>query len=259
VSTGGRAARREQLDALDRRGLRLLRPGQVVLAASLFALLLALVSTSWISVSAHDAELEGLFSEEADGTAMTFAQRESFGVVLEIDDWTRGDATARDVQIARALLGQRLQVVTASGLTTFELTEAPYQRALEAVDEVVRELEDVPVAERPAVRSALDPVLDEFETRSRELSAIFQRLTRERATEAIGNRTAVEQLQAGLSAVLVVLGLTLAVWLSADLRASYRLASLRLRAETRRLSAARRSLDLRESLQELGRAITDCP
>lgn len=242
---------------VERGRLLSLRPGQVALSFGVLAMLVALLATSWVSVEAHDNELQGLFSEEADGTAMTFAQRESFGVVLEIDDWSRGDASAREVQIARALLGQRLQVVTASGRSTYDLTDAPYRAALERVDDAIRALDDTPLDERIATRGELDPVLDEFETRSRELSAIFQELTRERAVAAIESRAIVEQLQGILAAVIVIAGVALAGWLAADLRVAYRRASVRLLAETRRLKSARRRLEFREQLQERARAWTD--
>lgn len=248
-----RSPSRARLDALERRGLRMLRPGQILLALGLVGLLSVLIATSFVSVSAHDRELDGLFSEEADGTAMTFVQRESFGVVLELDQWTHGAATARDVQIARALLGQRLQVVTNSGSSTYDLAEEPYQEALAALDEVIRGLDEVPDDERAAARLAMEPVTGAFESEARELSAIFQRITRDSAVQAIETRAAVEQLQAGVATLIVLLGVGLAVWLAADLRATYRLASLRLRAETRRLAAARRSLEFREQLQALGR------
>lgn len=249
-----RATRR---DDIERGRLLSLRPGQVALAFGVLGLLVALLSTSWISVNAHEKEFQGLFSEEGDGTAMTFAQRESFGVVIEIDDWARGDATARDVQIARALLGQRLQVVTASGTTTFALTDAPYRAALDELDDAIRALDDLPVDERASMRRAIEPVVDAFESRSRELSAIFQQITRDEAAAAIEARTTVEQVQGILAALIVLAGVGLAGWLAADLRVAYRRASVRLLAETRRLRSARRRLEFREHLQERARAWTD--
>ncbi len=234
-----------------------LRLGQIVLAVSVLSVITALLVTSFLSVSAHDNELQGLFSEEADGTAMTFVQRESFGVILELDDWARDEATARDVQIARALLGQRLQVVTASGATTFELTDELYRESLVRIDELVRAIDDRPVAERVALRVELDGVVDSFESRTRELSTIFQEITRTRAAEAIERRAAVEQVQGLLSLVVVIMGVGLAGWLAVDLRIAYARASQRLTLETRRLEAARRSLDFRHELQVLARSWSD--
>lgn len=234
-----------------------LRLGQIALAVSVLSVITALLVTSFLSVSARDNELQGLFSEEADGTAMTFVQRESFGVILELDDWARNDSSARDVQIARALLGQRLQVVTASGATTFELTDELYRESLARMDEVVRAIDDRPVAERVALRVELDGVVDSFESRTRELSTIFQEITRARAAEAIERRAALEQVQGWLSLVVVIMGVGLAGWLAVDLRVAYARASQRLTLETRRLEAARRSLDFRHELQVLARSWSD--
>lgn len=254
MTRGARATRR---DDIERGRLLSLRPAQIGLAFGVLGLLVALLSTSWVSVNAHDKEIQGLFSEEGDGTAMTFAQRESFGVVIAIDDWARGGAAAREVQIARALLGQRLQVVTASGATTFELTDAPYRAALAEVDDAIRALEDLPTDERASIRREIEPMLDDFESRSRELSAIFQQITREQASAAIEARTTVEQVQGILAALIVLTGVGLAGWLAADLRVAYRRASVRLLAETHRLRSARRRLEFREQLQERARAWTD--
>ncbi len=234
-----------------------LRPGQVVLAMGVLGIIIALLLSSVISVTAHDNELQGLFSEEGDGTAMTFAQRESFGVVLELDDWARGESTARDVQIARALLGQRLQVVTASGVTTFDLTDEPYRRSLTEIDEVIRSLDDANLADRVAQRIAVDDLVDGFESRTRELSAVFKQITRDRAAAAISARADVEQVQGWLSLLVVIMGIGLAGWLAVDLRVAYARASQRLALETHRLEAARRSLEFRRALEELSHRWSD--
>lgn len=234
-----------------------LRPGQIVLAVGVLGVISSILVSSFLLLNAKDRELQGLFSEEGDGTAMTFVQRESFGVVLALDDWARGEAIARDVQIARALLGQRLQVVTASGATTFELTDEIYRASLESIDAVVREIDDRPLAERVALRVGRDGAVDEFVSGTRELSAVFQRITRARAAEAIEARAAVEQLQGGLSLLVVIMGVALAGWLAADLRIGYARASERLALESQRLDAARRSLELRRRLEELSHSWSD--
>jgi len=233
-------------------GIRLLglKRRQYGLLAVLMAAVVALFLTSVISVAAHDDELQGLYSEEADGTAMTFVQRESFGLIIELDRWSRGDATARDVQIARALLGQRLQVRTASEVTTYELTDEPFRASLAAMDDLVRSLDDVPVEQRVDQRRAADDVVDAFEVRTRELSTVFQEITRARAAEAINRRAITEQTQALLAGIIILLGVGLAGWIASDIRSTYREATERLRVETARLDQARRRLELRQRLAD---------
>lgn len=241
-SGGGEMVRGSRLLGLKRR--------QYGLLAVLMAAVISLLLTSVISVAAHDDELQGLYSEEADGTAMTFVQRESFGLIIELDRWSLGDATARDVQIARALLGQRLQVRTASDVTTYELTDEPYRMSLSAMDALVRSLDDGTPEQRIAVRRSADTVIGEFEMRTNELSTVFQEITRTRAAEAINRRALVEQTQALLAGLIILLGAGLAGWITADLRSTYREASDRLRAETARLDQARRRLELRQRLAD---------
>ncbi len=234
-----------------------LRRRQYALLAVLLAAVVSLFLTSVVSVAAHDDELQGLYSEEADGTAMTFVQRESFGLIIELDRWAFGKVTARDVQIARALLGQRLQVRTASDATTYELTDDPYRESLAAIDDIVRNLVDGTPAERTAQRIAFDATLDAFEIRTRELSTVFQEITRDRAAGAINRRAVTEQTQAILAGVIIVLGALLAGWIATDLRSTYRQATERLRAETQRLDHARRRLEFRQRLADRAHAWSD--
>lgn len=238
-------------------GLFKLRGAQWALIVALLSAVGALFVTSVLSVAAHDYELDGIFSEEGDGTAMTFVQRESFGVIFELDSWARDDSSARDVQVARALLGQRLQVVTVSGVTTYELTGESYRASLNEVDRAIRALENLPREERVIVRGEIDALVQNFATQTRELSAIFQQITRDRAVEAVEQRAVFEQLQAMLAGLIVAMGVVLAGWLAADLRQTYRHATRRLLAESRRLESARRRLAFRQQLDLMARSWSD--
>ncbi len=234
------------------RGSRLfgLKRRQYMLVAVLMVAVVSMLLTSVMAVAADDDELQGLYSEEADGTAMKFVQRESYGLIIELDRWARGDSTARDVQIARALLGQRLQVRTASDATTYELTDEPYRASLELLDTVVRSLDDREVAERVDQRRAADTVVDEFEARTSALSTVYQEITRTRAVEAINRRAIADLTQALFAGIIILVGTGLAGWIAADLRSTYRETSDRLRAETALLDLARRRLDLRQRLAD---------
>jgi hypothetical protein len=99
-------------------------------------------------------------------------QRESFNLVFTIAEWGRGAASARDVQIARALLGQRLSVVTRGGNSTFENAGPRYGEALRDLDGFILQLGSF---EEPG--RALDearPILQSFLTETRALSETFQ-------------------------------------------------------------------------------------
>lgn len=231
-----------------------LRAGQWALIVAIFATLGALIMSSLLSVAAHDAELDGLFNQEGDGTAMNFVQRESFGVVLELDAWARGESTAREVQISRALLGQRLQVVTVSGDATYSLTGLDYRGSLDDLDTAIRSLVDDPIDERSGQRVAMNDAVNEFTSSTRELSAIYQTLTRDRATAAINSRALFEQLQAVIAIIAVALGIVLALWLAVGLRRAYREASEGLHAQTQGLVRASRRLAFHHELQRHARS-----
>ena len=104
--------------------------GHAILAIISLGSLIWLAVFSVSALQAHEVDKRAVFSQESDAAAMTFAQRESFNVLLAIHEWAIQERSAREVQITRALLGQRLQVQTQSGATTYDLTEPSYQTAL---------------------------------------------------------------------------------------------------------------------------------
>ena len=234
--------------------LSVLRREHVALGVIVLAIILGLIVGSFNALRGQEAERRNVLSQEGDGTAMTFVQRESFGVVLALESWARGSATARDVQVARAVLGQRLSVVTASGMRTFELTGERYVASLSNIDEVVRGLPEGDPSARGAYRDDVSATVETFTSETRALSAIFEAIIAEQATQAISQRANADLSQGVFSLLALVLGATLGAWILNDINRSYREASSRLIDETARLEQARHRLDFRRDLDEAARS-----
>lgn len=234
----------------------MLRPrvGQIILTATLFLTVATIVISSIVAAQAHEAERNTVFAEEADGTAMTFVQRESFGVLIALDSWARGTSTAREVQIARAVLGQRLGVITNTGTATFDLAGPDYQASLAVIDGYLLELGDVPDELRESHRSEIQPVVATFSTEVRELSATFQDISRRQIQSVLDDRVVAELWQSGLSAFALSLGLTLFVWLGIDINRGYRRSARELAAQAATLERTRQRLILLQRIDARSRS-----
>lgn len=229
------------------------RGGQIALGVVLVGIILTVVGTAFLQVRTNEVERQSVFAEEADGTALTFVQRESFGLVIVIDAWTRGEVTGRDVQVARAVLGQRLGVVTRSGSTTFDLTGAEYQAALAALDEDLLEITDVPDDQRAQARVEMAPLIDDFSSSTRDLSQVFQDFLRLQTQDALDSRLQVQLVQGILSIVALVMGMGLFGWIAYDINRGFRASANTLAARTERLERTRERLILLQRIDEQGR------
>jgi signal transduction histidine kinase len=108
--------------------------GQKVLAAIVFisfvALSLSILSTNKASVN----EASSLTKAEAPAASIIFTQRETFVYAVRLSQWLNQQVPRRDVQIARSLLAQRLQVVNSDGTTIGQVAPPGYLTALAETD-----------------------------------------------------------------------------------------------------------------------------
>lgn len=229
------------------------RVGQIVLAGLLVVIITLLVVWSFLATRAHEVERATVFAEEADSTAMTFVQRESFNTLLLLERWSTGDVSAREVQIARANLGQRLGVRVNSGRTTGEIVQDEYRTALAALDPHLLRISEITDDERAQFRREISGEVDQFAAQTRELSKVFQALIREQVTSVLEERALAERWQALLLGVVLFVGSALALWFMRDINTFYRRSKENLIAERDELERVRRRVT---SLQLIGQAAT---
>lgn len=227
--------------------------GQWVLAGILVVSIGLLVLSSVAAWQARASERKQIMSEESDAGAQIFVQRESFNTLLSIQDWALGVVQPRDVQIARALLGQRLTVITSSGQTTWDQTTATYQAALPKLDQIIRSLSNVSDAKRDAFIHSRQKFLNDFRNLVIRLNIRFQQLSRSQILEVSEARAQSELQQSILLAIILVLGGGLSFWVSRDIRRAYLITRKRLHEERDRLEGTRRRLVLMRRLESLSR------
>ena len=234
----------------DSKGILRPRWGQVTLAGLLLACILVLVDVSVSSLQAHNVERQQIMSEESDASAMIFVQRESFNTLIAMRDWADGVNSARDVQIARALLGQRLEVVTSSGKKTYDLTSQGFQEKLAKIDSIIRGMSSVPDSGREAYLVQFNGNLSDFRSAVIALNGEFNRLSRAQILEVTDARAQSELLQAGVLVLILFLGLALSSWLAYDIITNYRKTSNDLAAQRDDLDVAERRLKLLHELEQ---------
>lgn len=231
------------------------RVGHVLLAAITAIMLVSLSIWSWVSVQAQGNERQHIFSTESDSSAMTFVQRESFSLLLKIEQWVDHQVSGRDVQIARALLGQRLSVRTQSGSTTFEITSPEYRQALSNIDPFLTRLPTITEDAHLQQRIIASPFLEEFSRQTRDLSDTFQELTRKQLQSAVTERANAELIHSIILALILMTGGTLAVWITFDIVRGFRRASELIRHRQHNLDVAHQRLLLVQTMDERSREL----
>ena len=92
--------------------------GQLILAGCSALLLIALTITTFTATRTAFKEASVLGEAEAPAASLIITQRESLVYAARVGEWIGGTIPRRDVQISRALLAQRLNVVDYSGSST---------------------------------------------------------------------------------------------------------------------------------------------
>jgi len=128
----------ERRQALARNVLRFrVSGGQKVLAfiafLSFLALSFSIISTNKSSI----AESRSLTSATAPAASIIYTQRETLVYTIRLTQWLDQQITRREVQIARALLAQRLAVVNTDGKSVGQSAPSGYLQALHLTDSIV--------------------------------------------------------------------------------------------------------------------------
>lgn len=211
---------------------------RLLLAVALALALMGQVVLSTDVVTPEQFDRQRLLSEESDANSVMAVQRESFNVALALSDWGQGLTTARDVQIARALLGKRLSVVTQSGVTTLSNAGPAYRDALGALDVILLRLGGTAEEDRTDLLREAEPRVAVFLTETRALSETFSQLGRQQIETILANRARRQAMQRWLQlGTILLLGL-LSISIVIALGRGYRRMSDRLATQRRESEAA---------------------
>jgi len=203
--------------------LRLNR-GQWTLAVVLLLLIVALVANNYAVTAAQQRYSESYARTETAGNNTFYTLGETLTYVNATQLYLLGAATRRDVQVKRALLAQRLAVVSESGTTAGESTSPEYRTSLDELDDVFRQVPAgiLPADQRDRWAAIVLPRAEALWAASRRLADSTT------ASLATDSRMSTEALLRGrliqlalLIATLVVGGLLLG-WVAVNVSREYR-------------------------------------
>jgi diguanylate cyclase (GGDEF)-like protein len=216
------------------------RPKIGQLGLLLFALM-GIVLFGYFSIASQAAQDQirtDLYAQETDSTALSFTQREAFNLAFVLAEWGSDGRSSRDVQIARALLGQRLGVVISDGVQTASVVPEAFMASLEELDQIILSLQDLPVNERVEILRAADPKINSFLSQTRLLSEAFQESSRSAIEDAI-DANDLAQLQLIITFILVAVALLGAfTWIAIDIDRGYRRVKRKIQVQQEELSQA---------------------
>lgn len=182
--------------------------GQYLLAAAAIIALVALGISSVIESRDAGNRTQLLSNAESPAASIIFTQRETLVYSTRLALWSNGGTTRRDVQIARALLAQRLAVVDTSGKNMGSRANAAYWRALKKADEIVAAapMGILPEKFHSKINSQLLPVIDAIVEEARNLVVSYQQSVDQEmrvANAAIARR---DSLNLGLLYLFIICG-----------------------------------------------------
>ena len=234
-----------------------LRPrlGQYILAALVIGLIAGLAITGARQAATVQTRTDALAGSEATRTNIVYTMRESLALSISVERYLGGEASRRDVQVARALLGQRLGVLGADGVSAGDATPATYRDALFALD---RTLAEIPSGTLSAVNQqmwsqAVDPPVEAFVRESRQLGDLESVTFRSEARAAAEQQIATAVRESVLLVSALLAALALAVWVFLDVRRYFRRVDSAITTERSGLEEARAALE-RRTVFERGQA-----
>ena len=184
--------------------------GQQILAIvsilSFLVLSLSIVLTNRSSI----AESKSLTSAEAPAASIIFTQRETLVYTVRLAQWLDQQIPRRDVQIARALLAQRLAVINTDGKSIGEEAPSGYLQAIFVIDSVVDKTTSgiLTNTERSHLLPVLNPEIETLIAQARLLVTSYQLAVDNQLTASA------KASRAGdfLTLLFLILFMTLSVW-----------------------------------------------
>ena len=250
--------------------------GQLILAGCSAILLIALTISTFTATRTAFKEASVLGEAEAPAASLIITQRESLVYAARVGEWIGGTIPRRDVQISRALLAQRLNVVDYSGSSTGKRAKPTFISSLKSLDQIVDNAPSGLLGEtsQHKVFLLVKPLLDQFISDARDLVVQYQQAIDIQLNLVAKNRSQSSQRNLFLVYGLVASTGILLTWFGATLLRQNRrareqiildtqilenterkLESLDLALERKRL-ADKADLDSRESMRNAARAIS---
>ncbi len=215
--------------------------GVQILCAVVFLFgMLGLVGNSIVSAANDQEAAERVAESDTAAGNAVYTQRESLVLANRVNEWLLGEASRRDVQLQRALLQRRLDVLDPLGQSGLTIAGEEYQQALAEFDRVLAGIPPGVLApdQRAAQVTAIGAPLGAFEREASQLGSVYQSLVDENLREKFHDH-GTDQQRGVLFLVISALSLVaLLVVTSRQIRSRYGAARERIRADRAALDRA---------------------
>ena len=208
-------------------------------------------SWSVYSSQPHQVEKLSILSEANDAASLAYSQRESFNTAIALEEWSHGEITLRDVQIVRALLGQRLQVRLGNGNLTYDQLTPRYRSSLQVLDTIISGNSKLTNQERIKLYEQSQGAYEAFLSETRRMSSKLARLSLSQTNDAVQKRANAEFWQAVITLVTALFGSIFFIWLLRDFAARFRASRKIIQDEEKKLHVVMNTLSLIRILDQL--------
>lgn len=197
--------------------------GQVLMLVLIISVLIGLAAATTSSSNRAVSQAKVMTQAESTSSSIIFTQREALVYGIRYSQWLGGSITRRDVQIARALLAQRLSVVDVGGISMGARATPEFAEALADSDAI---LDSAPAGFLPANLSEeysrkAAPVISEIIDHARKLIVAYQQDLDTQFRKAAVDRADSARLNLVLLAILILLTTIFLFWIAIDFRRKY--------------------------------------
>ncbi|MBC7463148.1 MAG: hypothetical protein H7227_02690 [Actinobacteria bacterium] len=229
--------------------------GQVVLVVIATTLLAILSVSSFTSSSRALSLATQANSASTQSTAIIITQRETLVFAVNLSQWVHGGITRRELQINRALLAQRLQVITSTGVSIGSRARPSYLLTLQEADELIASGTPgiLPDSMQKEMERKAGPIIRSIVAEGHLMIDDYSRTV---SLQIKGFANSVKSASARNLYLLLFLVLVMTVlisWIAYSLRARYKRDRLASKVEEERLHEVRQELG---EAQETLRALT---
>jgi signal transduction histidine kinase len=232
-----------------------LNAGQVVLVVIATTLLATLSVSSFTSSNRALDLATQANSASTQSTAIIITQRETLVFAVHLAEWVHGGITRRELQINRALLAQRLQVIDSTGVSIGSRARPSYLLALQQADDLVASGTPgiLPVELRAQFEKKAAPIIDAIVAEGHLMIDDYSRTVSLQIKGFADTQKSASSRNLYLLIFLILVMTVLITWIVLTLRTRYKRERLMSKVEEERLEEVRQELG---EAQETVRALT---
>ena len=231
-----------------------LNAGQVILIVIATTLLTTLSVSSFTSSNRALDLATQANSASTQSTAIIITQRETLVFAVHLAEWVHGGITRRELQINRALLAQRLQVIDSTGVSIGSRSRPSYLLALQRADNLIASGTPgiLPQSIQKEMEKKAAPIIDSIVEEGHLMIDDYSRTVSLQIKGFADSQKSATSTNLYLLVMLVLVMAILITWIALTLRSRYKRERIKSKVEAGRLEEVRNELgEAQETLKAL--------